>query len=346
MGINLENISIGEIKTGKLNKITDVPGVKVGHATIKENNIQTGVTAILPHDGDIFNEKLLASSVVINGFGKTAGLVQLEELGLIEAPIMLTNTMSVGDVLSGTTKYLISKYKKIGNEMAAPNILVCECNDGVINDMRAMAIKDFHAKEAIESAGSDFEEGSVGAGTGMITMSLKGGIGSSSRVINIDSSNYTIGSLVLSNFGRIKDLKINGRKIGKELYNAHKNTEVEREKGSIIIIIGTDIPLSNIQLKRVAKRAGVALSNVGSIIGHGSGDISIAFSTANKIHDDNMHSMKFISDKFINDVFRATIDCVEESVLSALIHGKSVKLKSGKTIYSLQDSLKKSNLKL
>lgn len=346
MGINLENISIGEIKTGKLNKITDVPGVKVGHATIKENNIQTGVTAILPHDGDIFNEKLLASSVVINGFGKTAGLVQLEELGLIEAPIMLTNTMSVGDVLSGTTKYLISKYKKIGNEMAAPNILVCECNDGVINDMRAMAIKDFHAKEAIESAGSDFEEGSVGAGTGMITMSLKGGIGSSSRVINIDSSNYTIGSLVLSNFGRIKDLKINGRKIGKELYNAHKNTEVEREKGSIIIIIGTDIPLSNIQLKRVAKRAGVALSNVGSIIGHGSGDISIAFSTANKIHDDNMHSMKFISDKFINDVFRATIDCVEESVLSALIHGESVKLKSGKTIYSLQDSLKKSNLKL
>ncbi|MGI5949017.1 P1 family peptidase [Peptoniphilus sp.] len=346
MGIKSDIIKTWDFKSGKLNKITDVPGVKVGHFTIKDKINQTGVTAIIPHEGDVFNEKLLCSCEVINGYGKSTGLIQLEELGLLEAPIMMTNTMSVGDVLSGTNKYMISKYENIGKKSPAPNIIVTECNDGVINDMRSMAIKDIHATRAILNATEDFSEGSVGAGTGMITMSLKGGIGSSSRVLNILDKDYTLGSIVLSNFGRIKDLKIDGRKIGREMYESFKNKEIEREKGSIIIVIATDIPLSNIQLKRVSKRATVALANVGSIIGSGSGDIAITFSTANKIIDEDFHNIKYISDEHINDVFRASIESIEESVLSALFHAETVKLSSGKTIYSLKDNLKNSKLKL
>lgn len=346
MGIESDKFIARDFKKGKLNKITDVPGVKVGHYTIKNEKNQTGVTAIIPHDGDIFNEKLLASSDVINGYGKSSGLIQLEELGLLEAPIMMTNTMSVGDVLSGTNRLMISKYKKIGKESAAPNIIVTECNDGVINDMRSMAVKDIHAAYAIKDASEDFSEGSVGAGAGMITMGLKGGIGSSSRILNILDKNYTLGSIVLSNFGRIRDLKIDGRKIGREMYESFKDKEVEREKGSIIIVIATDIPLSNIQLKRVAKRASVALANVGSIIGHGSGDISIAFSTANKIKGEDYNNIKYISDDYINDVFRAAIESVEESIISALMHAETVKLSNGKTIYSLKDNLKNLRLKL
>ncbi|MFQ8697352.1 MAG: P1 family peptidase, partial [Peptoniphilus harei] len=231
-------------RRGRLNKISDVKGVRVGHSTIKDGKIKTGVTCIMPHDGDVFNEKLVANSYIINGYGKSLGLVQLEELGTLESPIFMTNTMSLGRVLDSSMKWMIDKYPKLGDKSGAPNIIVTECNDGVINDMRGLHVKEKNVLESIENIKEDFEEGSVGAGTGMISFNLKSGIGSSSRIIEIDEKDYTLGSLVLSNFGRIKDLKIEGRPLGREMYLKFKGKREDKDKGSIIIVLATDLPLS------------------------------------------------------------------------------------------------------
>ncbi len=327
-------------KKGPLNKITDVKGVRVGHSTIKNGKIKTGVTCIMPHDGDIFKEKLIGASYIINGYGKSLGLVQLDELGTLESPIFMTNTMSLGEVLNSSMKWMIDKYPNVGDKSGAPNIIVTECNDGVINDMRGLHIKEENVLESIENIKEDFEEGSVGAGTGMISFNLKGGIGSSSRIIEINGKNYTLGSLVLSNFGKIKDLKIENREIGRQMYLKSKEKMDSKDKGSIIIIIATDIPLSARQLKRIAKRSTVGLGNVGSFLGHGSGDIAIAFSTANKIKDNTFEDIKILKEDLLDELFRATAESVEESIINSLIYSKSEISKEGKKIFSLEDNLK------
>lgn len=327
-------------KKGPLNKITDVFGVRVGHSTINNGKIKTGVTCIMPHDGDIFREKLIGASYIINGYGKSLGLIQLDELGTLESPIFMTNTMSIGEVLNSSMKWMIDKYKDVGNKSGAPNIIVTECNDGVINDMRGLHIKEKNVLESIENIKEDFEEGSVGAGTGMISFNLRGGIGSSSRIIEIKGKNYTLGSLVLSNFGKIKDLKIENREIGRQMYLKSKEKVDSKDKGSIIIIIATDIPLSARQLKRVAKRSTIGLGNVGSFLGHGSGDIAIAFSTANKIKDNTFEEIKILKEDLLDEVFRACAESVEESIINSLIYSKSDISKDGKKIFSLKDNLK------
>ncbi|WP_373598190.1 DmpA family aminopeptidase [Paraclostridium bifermentans] len=323
MGIDKKfNINIGNTKKGIKNLITDVPGVAVGHVTLDNGKIKTGVTAILPHEENIFKEKVMASSTVINGFGKSIGLVQIEELGNIETPIIMTNTLSVGTCTTGLIKYMLSQNEDIGTTTGTVNCTVVECNDGFLNDIRGLHVKEEHVFEAIENASDIFEEGSVGAGTGMSCYQLKGGIGSSSRVIPLDNKEYTIGSLVLSNFGLKPDLIVDGRKLGKEI--KIKENEL-LEKGSIIIIIATDIPLSERQLKRVSKRASISLGRTGSFLGNGSGDISIAFTTANKIkhyEENDLINIGCINENKIDTIFRALVESVEESILSSMIHSK------------------------
>lgn len=327
-------------KKGPLNKITDVKGVRVGHSTIIDGKIKTGVTCIMPHDGDIFNEKLIGASYIINGYGKSLGLIQLDELGTLESPIFMTNTMSLGEVLNSAMKWMIGKYPYVGDKAGAPNIIVTECNDGVINDMRGLHVKEKNVMESIENISKDFACGSVGAGTGMISFNLKGGIGSSSRIIEIDGKDYTLGSLVLSNFGKIKNLKIEGRDLGRQMYLRSKEKVDRSDKGSIIMVIATDLPLSARQLKRIAKRSTIGLGNVGSFLGHGSGDIALAFSTANKIKNKSFEDIRVLRDDFLDEVFVAAAESIEEAVINALLEAKTTLTKDGKKIFSLEDNLK------
>lgn len=332
-------IQIGQIRKGNRNLITDVEGVSVGHVTLNDGKIKTGVTAILPHGGNMFKEKVMGAASVMNGFGKSAGLVQIEELGSIETPIMMTNTLSVGTVTEGLIRYMLSDNEDIGTTTGTVNCVVTECNDGSLNDIRGLHVKEEHVLQAINNAASDFEEGAVGAGTGMVCFDLKGGIGSSSRVIELDKKEYTIGTLVLANFGSKKYLTINGDKIGERIYNS--DTE-GTDKGSIIIIIATDIPLSERQLKRVASRSVVGLARTGSYLGNGSGDICISFTTANKLKhysDTKIIDLKMIEENSIDYIFKAVAESVEESVISALYHAETTTGINGKTVKSLKEYL-------
>ena len=223
---------------GKWNAITDVDGVKVGHVTLHENiseeeSICTGVTAILPHAGNTFMEKVPAATFVLNGFGKTAGLIQVDELGLLESPIMLTNTFSVGAVLEGTMSYMLRENPEIGDTTSSLNIVVGECNDSYLNSMRLMAVRPNHAEEAIHAAASgEFEMGAVGAGKGMICYGMKGGIGSSSRLVKGNDYSYTVGVLTLTNFGRAHECKIAN----------WAPDHLDKPDGSVIIVVATNAP--------------------------------------------------------------------------------------------------------
>lgn len=322
MGIENIKLKIGKLQKGKNNLITDVKGVKVGHKTLDNGNIKTGVTAIIPHSDNIFREKLICSSYVINGFGKSIGLVQINELGTLETPIILTNTLSVGTCSTALVKYMLKENDDIGVTTGTVNPVVCECNDGYLNDIRGLHVKEEDVFDAIENAEINFKEGNIGAGTGMSCYQLKGGIGSASRVLKLDDKEYTIGSLVLSNFGLKEDLLVDGIKVGEKILE--KESE-ELEKGSIIIILVTDIPMNERQLKRIAKRVPIGLARTGSHIGNGSGDIVIAFSTANRIkhyEDRDIVSIKIINENIIDKVFRGVIECVEEAVISSLLHSE------------------------
>ena len=327
--------------SGQLNLITDVPGVKVGQVTLEddEKGIHTGVTAVLPHGGNLFKDKVMAAVSVINGFGKSAGLVQIEELGTIESPIMMTNTLSVGTVLDTTVKYMLEQNEEIGVTTGTVNCVVTECNDGELNDIRGQHVKAEHVTEALNQASEIFEEGAVGAGTDMICMGLKGGIGSASRVIELDGQLYTIGALTLTNFGFAGNLRIDGRHI--DTCEPKNNTSAgDVEKGSVIILIGTDIPLNERQLKRMAKRATIALARTGSFCGNGSGDISIAFSTANRVPHQSANAIlqtKMLHDDRMDVVFEATAETVEEAILSSLAHAKTVCGVRGKVVHALNE---------
>jgi len=340
VGLDKESgIVIGKMKKGPKNLITDIAGVKVGHVTLNDGEIKTGITAILPHGGNIFKEKVMASSSVINGFGKSMGLIQIEELGNIETPIIMTNTLSIGAAASGLVKYMLEQNEDIGSTTGTVNCIVTECNDGTLNDIRGLHVKEEHVFQAINNATENFEEGSIGSGTGMSCYGLKGGIGSSSRIVELDNKEYTIGAIVMANFGRKGDLVINGDKIGERI---EKEENFEKEKGSIIIIVGTDIPLSERQLKRVANRAVIGLGRTGSHLGNGSGDICISFTTANKIKhysDTNIIGIKMIDDNIIDSIFRAAIESVEESVISALYHAKTTVGMNGNIRKSLREYL-------
>lgn len=333
-------INIGNLPMGKNNSITDVKGVTVGNITLDDGSIKTGVTAILPHGGNIFKEKFLAACHVINGFGKSTGLIQIEELGTLETPIILTNTLSVGTAHEALVRYMLNENEDIGTTTGTVNPIICECNDGMINDIRGMHIKQDHIYEALERCDIEFEEGNVGAGTGMICYGLKGGIGSSSRIIELDNTNYTLGVLVLSNFGTLEDFILNGDKLGQTLVEKIKGINLTEEKGSIIVILATDIPLSSRQLKRVIKRTYPGISRTGSYTGNGSGEVVIGFSTANIINHyeaNDIVNIKTINENKIDRIFKATVEATEEAILNSLICSNSSIDRKGNMVYSLKD---------
>lgn len=321
-GIRDYGIAIGTLPPGRRNSITDVPGVLVGHCTLADRSIQTGVTAILPHNGNLFRDKVMAACHVINGFGKTAGTIQIEELGTLETPIVMTNTLSVGIAYDAVVSRMLAQNPDIGRTTGTVNPVICECNDGFLNDIRGGHVRQDHVWQALDAADADFAQGAVGAGAGMSCFGLKGGIGSASREIPLDGKPYLLGALVLANFGLIEDLTIDGIKAGRVIKQIEAEQTLQKEQGSIIVIIATDIPASERQLKRIAKRAAAGIARTGSFIANGSGDVVIAFSTANRVQHDEQRGivpMQAVNENQINAIFRAAVESTEEAILNALL---------------------------
>lgn len=332
-------INIGQLPKGKLDKITDVPGVRVGHCTVDTEENKTGVTVVLPSAANVFTKKLAAASYVLNGYGKSLGLVQVDELGTLESVIALTNTLNVGLVHDAVVEYMLEEGKKDGVEIESVNPLVFECNDAYLNNIQSRAVKKEHVFEAINSAVEDFQEGDAGAGKGMSCHHLKGGIGSASRLINLDGKVFTVGVMVLSNHGRLKDLTINGKGIGARIYEEIEAEDCE-DKGSIISIIATDIPLDSRQLGRVCRRSVVGLARLGSFVGHGSGEIMFAFSTANVFGSrpgKDIVDMHILREDKLDVVFRAVAECEEEAVLNSMLTASPVTGSEGRSRRSLRD---------
>ena len=312
-------IRIGLHEHGERNSIADLD-VKVGHSTLIEgNDIRTGVTVLLPPVKNPYREKLFASTFVMNGFSKPIGFVQVDELGYIETPIALTNTLSVYTVANAMVKHMI----ELNPDLRSVSPVVMECNDSYLNDIRKMAVRGEHYFEALKNAKLDFEEGSLGAGTGMSAFEFKGGIGSSSRVVEIGGEEYTVASLVLANFGRREDLTIAGVPVG--LYLRDYLGRGTSGKGSISMVVATDAPLTARQLKRLAKRAIVGLARTGGYAYHGSGDVVLAFSTAQAVPIGKEPEMvSFLPDNALSKLFRAAAEATEEAVINALLQAETV----------------------
>ena len=331
-------IQIGTHETGPLNKISDVPGVTVGHYTVDTEEHKTGVTVIMPCEDNMFASKLTAAAFVHNGFGKTAGIPQIEELGTLETPIALTNTLNVGRVQDALVEYMVRRCEKEDVKVTSINTVVGECNDASLNKIVERVIGKEEVFSAIASAKADFEEGDVGAGKGTTCFGMKGGIGSASRLVKIGEETYTIGVLVQSNFGKTKNFVLNGKPMGELLLE--KIEEAKRDEGSIMMVIGTDLPVSDRQLKRIIKRAGVGLSRCGSYMGHGSGDIMLGFSTGNRFsyqETEGVVSVKQLNENQIDEVFEAAGEATEEAILNSLSMANTVKGYEGNVRYSFTD---------
>lgn len=336
--------SIGTLPTGPRNAITDVAGVTVGHTTIHDEDCHTGVTLILPHQGNLFTNKVTAACHVHNGFGKTCGLMQIDELGSIETPIALTNTLNVGLVHDALVEYTLKKCQEDGVSLRSLNPIVGECNDGKLSNIALRPVKQEHVFSAIDSASLDFPQGSVGAGAGTICYGLKGGIGSASRVFEIDGTSYTLGVLVQSNFGATEDLMIDGNAFGKTLIphlESKKIAPTRVDAGSIMMIVATDLPLSSRQLGRIIRRCGVGLARTGSYLGHGSGEVMIGFTTANPIPQDGtaLLSQTLLREDLLDIPFRAAAEATEEAVLNSMTAADTTVGYQGQTVYSIREFL-------
>lgn len=330
-------VKIGVMKTGKNNAITDVPGVKVGHKTlISGEDIRTGVTAIVPHEGNLFRKKVPAAIFVGNGFGKLAGYTQVKELGNIETPVILTNTMSVAAALDALITYTLAQE---GNgTIGSVNGIVGETNDGGLNDIRARVVKPADVLEAIASAKSGIvEQGGVGAGTGTICFGFKGGIGTSSRVLPKSLGGYTVGVLVQTNYGGV--LEVAGVPVGQMLNNySYRNNIMQDADGSCMIVVITDAPLTSRNLERVAKRAFMGLAKSGGIASNGSGDYIIAMSVAKENlldESSDFYMPKELQNDAVSPVFMATIEATEEALINSLVAAKTMKGYKGKVVEEL-----------
>jgi len=315
----------GVFAPGKLNAITDVAGVKVGHVTLIEgNHIRTGVTAILPHGGNLFQDKVAGAVYVGNAFGKLAGSTQVNELGTIETPIVLTNTLSVGAAIEGVVAYTLAQP---GNEqMFSVNALVGETNDGGLNDIRGMHVKQAHVIEAIKKAADGaVAEGSVGAGTGTTCFGWKGGIGTSSRKLPERYGSYIVGVIVQSNFGGV--LTMGGAPVGKELGRyAYSSSSGD---GSCMIVVATDAPLDARDLNRLAARALFGLARTGSSYSNGSGDFAIAFSTSPEMHsrfgEATARTRNILPPDATSPLFQAALEATEEAVYNSLLQATTIR---------------------
>jgi len=335
-------IDIGIFLPGEFNAITDVKGVKVGHCTLIEGKgvlkpgegpVRTGVTAILPHDGNIFKEKLPAAAFVFNGFGKSTGFHQINEVGNLETPILLTNTLNVPIVADALIEWSMEQNPEIGIQTDTVNPVVGEVNDGFLNDIQGRHVKKEHVYSALRNAKSGpVEEGAVGAGTGSSCMGWKGGIGTASRVLPQNRGGYTVGVLVLTNFDGI--LTVNGAPVGRELgrysYSEdfpHAFPETQDLNGSVMVVVATDAPLDHRQLKRVAKRVSLGLARTGFYGSNGSGDFFIAFSTAAIVpNEPDQIALKntVMTNEALSPLFLATVEATEEAVINSLLKAKTI----------------------
>jgi D-aminopeptidase len=331
----------GIFAPGPHNAITDVAGVQVGHRTLVEgDSVRTGVTAILPHQGDLLQEKVPAAVHVGNGFGKAAGFLQVQELGTIETPIVLTNTLDVGTAVEAVTRWTLDRP---GHEdVRSVNVVVGETNDGYLNDIRGQHVSEADVVAAIESAaGGPVAEGSVGAGTGTSALGWKGGIGTSSRVLPDEHDAYRVGVLVQANYGGI--LRIDGVPVGRRLgrYDFRSSVEASesertRDDGSCMIVVATDAPVSPRNLERMAKRAMLGLARTGSYASNGSGDFVVAFSTQNKrTGDASPRPDTLLPNSAMSPLFLGTVEATEEAVYNALTTATTVEGRDGHTQKSL-----------
>ena len=335
---------VGELPPGPENAITDVAGVLVGHATVVagegplrpgEGPVRTGVTVIRPHAGNLFREKVRAAVHTINGFGKVCGFEQVRELGRLESPIALTNTLNVGLVADALVEQAIRESPEIGITTDTVTVVVGETNDGYLNDIQGRHVKTEHVRAAIESATTGpVAEGVVGAGTGTTCFGWKGGIGTASRVVPAEAGGFTVGALVQSNFGRARDLTICGVPVGRHLTPPDAPTPRGQERGSIMIVLATDAPLSSRQLTRLCVRAAAGLARTGSHLGHGSGDFVIAFSTAQRFPHvprslTEAQTVLVDEGRAMTWLFPAVVESVEEAVLNSLCRAETTTGRDG-----------------
>ncbi|MDX5421837.1 MAG: P1 family peptidase [Hymenobacteraceae bacterium] len=332
-------VRIGVLQPGQHNAITDVSGVKVGHSTIiQDKHIRTGVTAIVPHEGNIFQEKVPAAIYVGNGFGKLAGSTQVQELGNLETPIILTNTLSVGTGLNAVVEYVL---QQPGNEnVQSVNALVGETNDGFLNDIRGRHVKETHVTEAIRKAtGGAVAEGNVGAGTGTVCFGFKGGIGTSSRLLPQNLGGYTVGVLVQSNFGGV--LQVDGVPVGEELNQYYLSRQLkDRADGSCMIVVATDAPVDARNLERMAKRAMMGLARTGGIASNGSGDYVIAFSTDPQLRvpyssENSTQTVALLKNDDMSPLFMAVIEATEEAIINSLFKAETMEGKEQRVVEAL-----------
>jgi len=337
-------VRFGSLPTGPNNAITDVGGVLVGQTTLNSGTgalqpgkgpVRTGVTAIIPHPGDLWNDRVTANCFVLNGNGAMTGLDWVKESGFLEGPILLTNTLSVGTVYDATVTWMLRRYAQIGNEDTCLPV-VGECDDSTLNDIRGRHVKEEHVLAALDSArGGAVEEGSVGAGTGMIGFEFKGGIGSSSRIVMEGKTSFTVGVLVNCNCGDRRELLIDGVPVGKFLRDYHPSAHAE---GSIVIVVATDAPLNSLELERLAKRAALGLARTGAIAHNGSGDIIIAFSTTRRVprdHKATTIALPEVNIEHIDPLFQAAVEATEESVINSMCMADTMVGRDGNTAPAL-----------
>lgn len=336
-----------------LNAITDVPGLTVGHSTIIEDfpdgrAARTGVTAILPRGAATVTDPVFGASAVLNGAGELTGTIWLEASGFLEGPVMLTNSLGVGSVFEATTRWRVNHAAPDPTGYAWPDPIVGETWDGGLNDANGFHVRDQHVREAIESARTGtVEEGNVGGGTGMVCYQFKCGIGTSSRVATTVDGDFVVGVLVQANYGAREHLRIAGVPVGQAMplaSIAQRRTPLDDEMGSIIVVIASNAPLLPHQLKRVATRAGLGIGRNGGIATNGSGDIFIAFSTANageKRTGKNL-SVRMMGNENINPILQATVEATEEAIINALIAARDMTGNKGETVYAIDhDELRK-----
>ena len=342
-------IVIGVLPPGAYNAITDVPGVRVGHSTIIQGNgalmpsqgpIRTGVTAIIPHPGDLFLEKITGAVVRINGFGEVTNTQQIDEMGVMEGPIMLTNTMNVPRVADAMIDWAFEHSNDMSVTTWGISPIVAETSDSYLNDARGRHVRREHVFEAIASARDGIvTEGAVGGGTGMICYDFKGGIGTASRVLPPDAGGFVVGALAQTNFGSRAKLRIDGVPVGRAL--ADYDERIQREsQGSVIVVIATDAPMSSRQLKRLGMRVTFGLARTGTQGGNTSGDFAICFSTTrNRPHHSTMPTLQLpqvVEDSaVINKLFEAVVEATEEAVLNSLFKAETMRGRDNRIIHAL-----------
>jgi D-aminopeptidase len=336
-------VAVGGLPAGPLNAITDVPGVRVGHCTVSwggpdlpqgSGPARTGVTAVFPHDGDLWNGRVVAGAHAANGVGEVIGISAIREWGLVETPILLTNSQSAGAAYDAAVRWICEREPRAGVDDAVMPV-VGECDDGFLNDLRGMHVREEHVRAALDSASSGpVAEGCVGAGTGMTCYDFKAGIGTSSRLVTAHARQWTVGVLALTNFGVRRRLQVDGVPVGRDITGL---MPLENREGSCIVVLATDAPLTARQCERMARRCAFGLAATGSYASDGSGEIMVAFSTAARVprRSDALLSISSVSNDQMYELFEAAVDGTAEAVCNSLTAATTTVGRAGNTAWAL-----------